>query len=248
MPFLGFGTWQLTGEAAHEASLAALQAGYRHLDTATMYRNEREVGTAIASSGISREDLFVTTKLPPDHVGKELATLNESLALLGVDLVDLWLVHWPPAAESGIGVWQKLLEAREQGLAKDVGVSNYSLEQLDQLADATGTMPAVNQIHWSPLLFSAEIVAGHRERGVVLEGYSGLRGGTLDNAVIKGIAERLGKTPAQVIIRWHLQHDIVVIPKSADPQRIAANAAVADFALSDQDMSALDLLGESSSS
>ena len=244
MPLLGFGTWQLTGQDAHEATLTALQAGYRHVDTATMYSNEAEVGAALASSGLSREELFVTTKLPPDHVGREMQTLKQSVALLGIDSIDLWLVHWPPAEGAGIGVWRQFLASREQGLVTDVGVSNYSLAQLDELAEATGTMPAVNQIRWSPLLFDAKTIEGHRERGVVLEGYSALRGGTLDNQTVLDIAARAGRTPAQVIIRWHLQHEVVVIPKSGNPERIAANAAVADFTLSDQDMAALDRLGQ----
>jgi 2,5-diketo-D-gluconate reductase A len=244
MPLLGFGTWQLKGQSAHEATLIALQTGYRHVDTATMYQNEAEVGSALASSGLARDEVFVTTKLPPDHVGREMQTLTQSLELMGLDAVDLWLVHWPPAGDAGIGVWRQFLSAREQGKVKDVGVSNYSLNQLDELAEATGAMPAVNQIPWSPLLFDAAVLAGHRERGVVVEGYSGLRGGALENEAVVRIAEQCGRTPAQVIIRWHLQHQVVVIPKSADPGRIAANAAVADFELSADDMAALDRLGQ----
>lgn len=243
MPLLGFGTWQLTGEDAQQATLTALHAGYRHVDTATMYSNEAEVGRALADSGLPRESLFVTTKLPPDHVGREMQTLEQSLGLLGLDRIDLWLVHWPPAEGTGIGVWRQFLAARDQGLVTDVGVSNYSLAQLDELAEATGTMPAVNQIRWSPLLFDTTTIEGHRDRGVVLEGYSALRGGALEDATINDIAQRLAKTPAQVIIRWHLQHEIVVIPKSANPERIAANADVADFTLSGDDMAALDQLG-----
>jgi diketogulonate reductase-like aldo/keto reductase len=244
MPLLGFGTWQLTGDDARRATADALQVGYRHLDTATLYDNEREVGLGLVDSGVPRADVFVTTKLPPDRGGSERPVLEESLEKLGVEYVDLWLIHWPPGG-AGESMWQALLDARDAGLARDVGVSNYSLEQLDALHSATGVMPAVNQINWSPLRFDQAVVDGHRERGVVLEGYSGLRGGTLDNPVIVEIAERLGRTPAQVILRWHLQHEFVAIPKSANAERIRANAQLADFELTADDMSKLDALGGS---
>lgn len=243
MPLLGFGTWQLTGDSCRQSTVTALKAGYRHLDTATMYANEREVGAAVRESGVPREDIFLTTKLPPDRVGVERETLEQSLEQLGVDNVDLWLVHWPPVEESGVDVWRAFLDAQQQGLARDIGVSNYSRAQLDELAAATGVMPAVNQIKWSPLLFNAERLAAHRERGVVLEGYSALRGGTLDHPVITSIAEAIGRTPAQVIIRWHLQHQVVVIPRSSVAERVRANADVGGFVLSDEQMRQLDSLG-----
>jgi len=239
MPLLGFGTWQIKGESAVNATAAALEAGYRHLDTATVYENEREVGTALRASGVARGEVFVTTKLPPDRAGKELETLQESLELLGTDYVDLWLIHWPPAQGPGHDIWSAFAQARAQGLARDIGVSNYSLDQLDELI-ASGPKPAVNQIRWSPLLFDKNAQDGHRSRGVVLEGYSALRGGTLDHPVVVDIAQRIGRTPAQVIIRWHLQHEVVAIPKSEVPERIVSNADLAGFELSADDMSALD--------
>ncbi len=241
MPLLGYGTWRLSGDQATSATGAALQAGYRHLDTAKIYGNEAEVGAAIAASGLARGELFVTTKVPPDDAGSERATLEHSLGLLGLDRVDLWLAHWP--SEDIVAMWQALLLAQQDGLAVDVGVSNFSLAQLDEIAAATGTAPAVNQVRWSPLLFDLAVLQGHRERGVALEGYSALKGGTLENPTIGSIAERLDRTPAQVILRWHLQHDTVVIPKSGDSMRIAANADLAGFTLSGDDMSALDSLG-----
>lgn len=241
IPLLGFGTWQLTGAQAQSATEAALAAGYRHLDTATMYRNETEVGAAIKASGLARDDVFVTTKLPPDRAGQARETLENSLQSLGIDRLDLWLIHWPPA--DSIGTWKALVAARDEGLVRDIGVSNYGLDELDELERETGELPSLNQIRWSPLLFNAAESAGHDKRGVVLEGYSGLKGGTLDNPTITGIAEQLGRTPAQVIIRWHLQHGYVVIPKSANPERIAANASVGDIELSAEDMAALDRLG-----
>ena len=243
MPLLGFGTWQLKGDEATRATAAALEVGYRHLDTATIYHNEAEVGAALRGSGLPRGEVFVTTKCPPHLAGKEIATLEQSRERLGTDYVDLWLIHWTPDEGVGHDLWAAFVEARERGLARDVGVSNYRAEQIDQLAAESGVQPAVNQIKWSPLLFDREILEQHAERGVVLEGYSGLRGGTLEDATIQGIAARLGRTPAQVIVRWHLQHGTVVIPKSREVERIRANADVAGFELSPDDMSALDHLG-----
>lgn len=241
MPLLGYGTWRLSGDQATSATGAALQAGYRHLDTAKIYGNEAEVGAAIAASGLARGELFVTTKVPPDDAGSERATLESSLELLGLDTVDLWLLHWP--GEDVTAMWAAMLRAREGGLATDVGVSNFSLDQLDEVTRATGVAPAVNQIKWSSLLFDAAVLDGHRERGVVLEGYSALKGGTLEDPTVQGIAERLGRTPAQVIVRWHLQHDTVAIPKSSNPDRIAANADVGGWELSPDEMSDLSALG-----
>lgn len=237
MPLLGFGTWQIKGEEAVTATAAALAAGYRHVDTATVYGNEAEVGSALA--GVARADVFVTTKVPPSRRHAELDTLRESLDLLELSYVDLWLVHWPEEGAE-VAMWEQLLSAREQGLVRDVGVSNYSLDQLDELQAATGVVPAVNQVEWSPKLFDRSVQAGHAQRGVVLEGYSALRGGTLDDPVVVDIAERLGASPAQVIIRWHLQHGVVVIPKSVDPERIRSNADVGDLVLDEADMASLD--------
>lgn len=242
MPLLGFGTWQLTGPAAADAVAAALDAGYRHLDTATAYGNEAEVGRAIAESGLPRSEIFITTKLPPEHTERPRETLRESLAQLGVEQVDLWLIHWPPSTGVGEPLWAEFRAAQADGLARDIGVSNYTLAQLDQLAAASAVPPAVNQVAWSPLRHQPEVAAGHRERGIVLEGYSGLRGGVLEHPTVTEIAERLGRTPAQVVIRWHLEHSIVVIPKSAQAERIRSNAAVGDFTLSSADVAALDEL------
>lgn len=244
MPLLGFGTWQITGREAVTTTASALETGYRHLDTATVYRNEAEVGQGLRESGVPRGEVFVTTKCRPERAGRERETLEQSLEALGTDHVDLWLIHSPAeSAGARTSMWEAYVQARHEGLARDIGVSNYSLEQIDELVGATGVRPAVNQIEWSPLLFDAATVEGHRSREVVLEGYSALRGGTLEDPTINEIAERLGRTPAQVIIRWHLQHDTVVIPKSSKPDRIRSNADVAGFELSAEDMARLDALG-----
>lgn len=243
MPLVGFGTWQLSDGGALSATAAALEAGYRHLDTATIYGNEEQVGRALRESGVAREEVFVTTKCPPDLADRALDTLRQSLDLLGTDHVDLWLIHWTPEDGVGVGMWETFVKAREVGLARDIGVSNYRAGQIDELVSATGVTPVVNQVKWSPLLFKPHVLAEHRERGIALEGYSGLRGGTLTDPTITAIAERLGRTPAQVIVRWHLQHGVIVIPKSQDPARIRANADVAGFELPEEDMAAMDALG-----
>ena len=243
MPLLGFGTWQLEGRTAQSSVEAALSAGYRHLDTATIYGNEREVGQGLVASGVSRDDVFVTTKCSPHRAGRELETLRESLDLLGTEFVDLWLIHWP-AGGGTLDMWKAFVEAKEAGLTRDIGVSNFDLQLLDEVTDATDVRPAVNQVEWSPLLFDRAALDGHRERGVVLEGYSALRGGTLDHPAIVEIAERLGRTTAQVIVRWHLEHGTVVIPRSSKEERIRANADVAGFELTAEDMRVLDGLSD----
>jgi 2,5-diketo-D-gluconate reductase A len=242
MPLVGFGTWRLRGAQAYQAVRVALDCGYRHIDTATMYRNEEETGRAIRDSGLSRQDLFLTTKLPGEGAGHERATLAASLRALGTDHVDLWLVHWPPGGSASPGVWRELLAARDEGLARAVGVSNYSIPQIDELAEAAGEAPAVNQIPWSPSQHDPRLLAAMRERDVVVEGYSPLKGTNLRSPVLAGIAGRHDVTPAQVVLRWHVQHEITVIPKSADPARIAANIDLFGFSLDAAEMASIDAM------
>jgi 2,5-diketo-D-gluconate reductase A len=243
IPLVGLGTWRLTGDAARDAVGWALDAGYRHIDTATAYGNERDVGRAIQAGSVARDDLFVTTKMPAEDVGRERATLEASLAALATDHVDLWLVHWPPGDTAGVKPWREFVRAREDGLTRAIGVSNYSLAQIDELTEATGVTPEVNQIRWSPSLFDQTTLDGHRERGIVLEGYSPFRAGGLDHAVLLDIAAAHRATAAQVVIRWHLQHEIVVIPKSARRERIVDNVDVAGLVLTEPDMRAIDGIG-----
>ncbi len=240
IPSVGFGTWQLRGTHAYESVRHALRAGYRHLDTATMYRNEAEVGRAVRDSGLPRREVFVTTKLPPGNVGRERATIDASLQALGLAYVDLWLVHWPPGGHARPDTWRELLAARDDGLARAVGVSNYSLGQLDELIAATGQAPAVNQIPWGPTLHDPRVLAGHRARGVLVEGYSPLKNTDLRDPVLASIATAHGVSPAQVVLRWHLQHDIVVIAKSGNPERITTNLALFDFDLTADEMTRID--------
>jgi 2,5-diketo-D-gluconate reductase A len=240
MPLVGFGTWQLRGQRGYEAVRLALETGYRHIDTATMYGNEGEVGRALTASSIDRRDVFITTKLPPRAVGRERATIAASLRALGTDHVDLWLVHWPPGGQARPEVWRELLAARDRGLARAVGVSNYSIRQVDELIDATGQAPAVNQIPWSPSRYDPRVLAASRERNVVVEGYSPLKGTNLRDRTLAEIASRHGVTPAQVVLRWHVEHGIPVIPRSSDRARIAANFDLFSFALTREEMARID--------
>jgi 2,5-diketo-D-gluconate reductase A len=243
MPLLGFGTWQISGGQAYDAVKHALAVGYRHLDTATMYANEDQVGRALRDSGLPRGEVFVTTKLPPRQAGRARQTIEQSLHALGTDHVDLWLIHWPPGGRASADTWAELLAIRDEGLARAVGVSNYSTGQLDELIEASGEAPAVNQIRWSPPLYDAATVQEHRERGVVLEGYSPFRAGNLRDPVLAEIARVHGVTPAQAVLRWHLEHGIVVIPKSARPERIESNFDVFGFSLSEDEVARIDALG-----
>lgn len=240
LPLVGFGTWRLRGSHAYEAVRYALEVGYRHLDTATMYGNEAEVGRAVRDSGVPREDIIVTTKLSPADAGRERQTLAASLGALGLDYLDLWLIHAPPMRQSGLDTWREFLAVRDEGLVRAVGVSNYSLDQLDLLIGQTGEAPAVNQIPWTPARHSPPLLAGHRERDVVLEGYSPLAGTRLDHPTLVDIARQHQVTPAQVVLRWHLEHQIPVIPKSATKERIARNFDLAGFALTDEEVARID--------
>jgi 2,5-diketo-D-gluconate reductase A len=240
MPMIGFGTWQLRGKAGREAMRAALGAGYRHIDTATMYGNEADVGHALSGSSLARDEVFLTTKLPSGRAGRERATLAASLRALGTGYVDLWLVHWPPPGRMLAPVWREFLALRDDGRARAVGVSNYSIAQIDRLIEATGQAPAVNQIPWSPARYNAALLAAHRERGVTVEGYSPLKSTNLADPALAEIAEAHGATPAQVVLRWHLDHGVAVLVKSAHPERIAANIDLTGFSLSQDELARID--------
>ncbi len=236
IPRLGLGTWQLRGSGAREAVVAALEIGYRHVDTATMYRNEAEIGRALAESGV--DDVFVTTKIPAERFSDARRVLEDSLSALGVDAVDLWLAHWPPA--DIVGAWQTMRGLRDEGLARAIGVSNFSAGQIDALIAETGEAPAVNQIRWSPRDFDSSRLEHSRGAGVVLEGYSPFKSGALTEPAVVEVAESVGRTPAQVVLRWHIEHDVVAIPKSSKPERLAANFDVFDFTLSADQLATID--------
>jgi diketogulonate reductase-like aldo/keto reductase len=238
MPLLGFGTWQLSGRKAYDATRAALEAGYRHIDTATMYANEKEIGRAVRDSGVPREHIFITTKIQADRVGREREAILASLRALAMDYVDLWLIHWPPR-QGTPAMWRAVVAAREAGLTRAAGVSNFSPGQIDQLDDT----PVVNQIPWSPFDYDPTLVAELHKRDVVLEGYSPFKRSDLRNPVLAEIAKAHGVTPAQVILRWHIDHGFVAIPKSSTPERIASNVDIFGFALSGDELVRIDALG-----
>jgi 2,5-diketo-D-gluconate reductase A len=243
IPLIGFGTWELSRDDAYSGVRAALDIGYRHIDTATAYENEDSVGAAVRDSGLDREDVFITTKCPPNNAGREAQTIDASLKALGVDFVDLWLVHWPPNRQASPDTWKAFVKALEQGKTRSIGVSNYSIAQIDELIAATGRAPELNQIPWNPFVFSEREVAELRNRHVVLEGYSPLKRSDLGNPVLTEIAAAHGKTTAQVILRWHVEHGFVVIPRSRRQERIEENFAVFDFELTPEELRRLDRLG-----
>jgi diketogulonate reductase-like aldo/keto reductase len=242
MPVLGLGVWQLA--AGHETEQAvewALEAGYRHVDTASMYRNEQSVGAAVARSGVRREEVFVTTKLMPGQASAERA-LGASLRRLGFDYVDLYLIHWPLPLLN-VRLWRQLERLQERGLAREIGVSNFGSGQLEELGRSGAAVPAVDQVQFSPFRYRRRLLDDCRRRGIVLEAYSPLeRGKGLDQPTITSIAERIGRTPAQVMLRWAIQHEAVVIPKSGRKEHIRSNAQVFDFELGDTDMATLNAL------
>ncbi|MFI9029487.1 aldo/keto reductase [Streptomyces sp. NPDC053560] len=248
MPQLGFGVFQVPDDETTAAVTSALEAGYRSIDTAAVYGNETGVGRALASSGIAREDLFVTTKLWNDDQGYDatLAAFDASLAKLGLDHVDLYLIHWPtPARDRYLDTWRAFEKLLADGRTRAIGVSNFQPAHLQRLLDASGIVPVVNQIELHPGLQQSELRAFHAEHGIATEAWSPLaQGALLKDEAITAIAERHGKTPAQVVLRWHLQIGNVVIPKSVTPARIRENLDVFDFALSDADIDAITALDQ----
>jgi diketogulonate reductase-like aldo/keto reductase len=241
MPVLGLGVWQSPpGQVTEQAVAWALEAGYRHIDTAQAYRNEAGVGAALAASGIPREEVFVTTKFRP-RAGDPVAEAERSLKRLGIDQLDLYLVHWPAGGPTR--AWAGMQRALEQGLTRAIGVSNFSVAELDAVFDMGGPPPSVNQVEFHPFAYRKALLESCEERGVVLEAYSPLGTGRhLDDPTVVEVAKRVGRTPAQVLIRWALQHDTVVIPKSVHQERIVENLAVSDFTLDDEAMATLDAL------
>jgi len=249
IPVLGLGVWQAgAGKETRKAVSAALESGYRLIDTAKLYGNERDVGAAVRESGIPRDEIFVTTKLWNSDQGFEsaLRAFDGSRRELGLEYVDLYLVHWP-VPQLRNESWKALVKIREQGLARSIGVSNYTIPHLEELLRATPVPPSVNQVEFHPFLFQRELLEHGQKHHIQLEAYSPLtRGRRLKHPVIKEIAAKYGRTPAQILIRWGLQHGLVVIPKSVRPERIRENADVFGFEIKSPDMARLDALDERS--
>ncbi len=244
IPQIGLGVFQMTDDEAHRATLAAFEAGYRHVDTAAIYRNETGVGRAVAESGLSREEIFVTTKLWNKAHGKDNSrvAISRSLEKLGLDRVDLYLIHWPcPATGLYVETWEQLIDFRSEGLSRSIGVSNFLPDHLDTIVDETGITPAVNQIELHPTFQPDDLVNHCSDLGIVITSWSPLGAAAdLEHPDIVTIAEAMGATAAQVIIRWHLQRGFVVIPKSTNPERIVANFAALDIELDSDQMEAID--------
>ncbi|MEU0228909.1 aldo/keto reductase [Streptomyces sp. NPDC006284] len=249
MPQLGFGVWQVPDDEAETAVAQALEAGYRSIDTAAIYGNEEGTGKAIAASGVAREDLFVTTKLWNTDQGYDstLRAFDTSLEKLGLEYVDLYLIHWPmPAKERYVDTYKAFEKLHADGRVRAIGVSNFLPEHLERLIGETSVVPAVNQIELHPHLQQQALRAFHAEHGIATEAWSPLGSGKgiLEIPAIVAIAQKHGRTPAQVVLRWHLQTGNVVIPKSVTPSRIAENIDVFGFALDDEDLAAISALNE----
>ncbi|RSO11589.1 oxidoreductase [Streptomyces sp. WAC 06783] len=247
MPQLGYGVWQVPDDEAFTAVGNALEAGYRSIDTAAIYGNEEGTGKALAASGIARDELFVTTKLWNDAQGYDstLRAFDESLNKLGLEYVDLYLIHWPlPAQGTFVDTYRAFEKIYEEGRAKAIGVSNFQPAHLERLLGETSVVPAVNQIELHPRLQQSEARAFHARHGIATEAWSPLGQGKdlLTDATVTRLAEKHGRTPAQIVLRWHLQLGNVVIPKSVTPSRIKENIDVFGFELDDADMSAIAAL------
>ncbi|REK64002.1 MAG: aldo/keto reductase [Cohnella sp.] len=246
MPRLGLGVWKVTDPGDVERAIhAAVQTGYRSIDTASFYKNEAEVGQAIRSCGVPREELFITTKIWNEDQGydKTLAAFEESRKRLGLEVVDLLLIHWP-GKDKYIDTWRAFEKLYREGFVRAIGVSNFQIHHLNKLIEASEIVPAVNQVEFHPLLTQKELLAYTKEKGIQLEAWSPLMQGNLDQPVLKEIAAKYGKTPAQVVLRWDLQHGVVTIPKSITPSRIAENADIFDFELTAEDMDRIDSLNQ----
>lgn len=248
IPQLGLGVWQASPEEARAAVSAALKAGYRHVDTASIYKNEDGVGAGLQGSGIPRQDVFITTKVwnEDQGYGQTLRAIDESLGRLELDYVDLLLIHWPaPSNGLFIETWQAMIEARKAGKARSIGVSNFTAQHLDQLVNATGVKPVLNQVELHPFFQQAELRKAHENLGVKTESWSPLgQGEALAKPEIQAIAQKHQRTPAQVIIKWHLSQGLIVIPKSVTPSRIRENFKVFDFDLDNEDFLAIERLNE----
>ena len=243
IPLLGLGVWQVpNGPECENAVRWALELGYRHIDTAQAYGNEQSVGRAVRDSRVPRDEVFITTKFNPRREDAE-AEVEGSLDRLGLEQVDLYIVHWPLGGPTR--AWRGMERALERGYARSIGVSNYSASELDELMAVAETRPVVNQVQFNPFKYRRKLLAACDEHNVALKAYSPLGTGRhLADTRVQQIAQRVGRTPAQLLLRWCVQRDIVVIPKSTHRDRIDENGRIVDFTLSDEDMTALDALDE----
>ena len=247
MPQLGFGVYQTSpGEDTRGAVLEAFKVGYRHIDTAQFYRNEKDVGDAVRKSGLKRDEVFITTKISNPNQGLEKAkfSLDKSLKDAGFDYFDMLLVHFPVTGKR-LDTWRAIIEMRKQGKTESIGVSNFTVRHLEELLAASDVVPAVNQVEFNPFCNQTELLAFCEKHGIKVQAYAPLtQGQRLAHPAIVSVAEKLARTPAQVMLRWAVQHGLTVLPKSVTPARIAENAAIFDFEIAASDMQALDAVGE----
>jgi len=242
VPVLGFGVWEVPDEVVDSAFAQALEIGYRHIDTARLYRNEPGVGRVLASTTVPRDDIFVTTKVWNDDHGNVPAAFDASMARLGIDVLDLYLIHWPaPAQDEYVRAWTALLELQQSGRVRSVGVCNFQVAHLERLRAETGMLPSVNQVELSPYLQQEELRAFHAENGIVTEAWSPLaaRAGLLEDPDLAAVAAKHGVSPAQVALRWQLQLGHVVLTRSVQPRRIEANADLFGFELDEEDLTTI---------
>jgi 2,5-diketo-D-gluconate reductase A len=248
IPQLGFGVFQIKPEDCVEATTAALQVGYRHIDTAEMYGNEKEVGQAIKQSGIDRAEIFVTSKLNNNNIGYDaaLTAFDQTMKDLDLEQIDLFLIHWPlPTKRNFVDTWKAFENIYADGRARSIGVSNFQPHHLRRLHEETTVPPAVNQIEIHPYLTQEELRAFDAEHGIATEAWSPIaQGKVLDDPVITAIAETHGRTPAQVVLRWHIQHGSIVFPKSVNPERMKQNFEIFDFELPEADMASISSLNK----
>jgi len=248
IPQLGFGVFQIEPEQTRDATLVALEVGYRHIDTAEMYGNEKEVGEAVRASGLDRSEIFVTSKLNNSHHDPDdaLKAFDQSLIDLDIDYLDLFLIHWPmPAVGDYVDTWKALEQMYASGRVRSIGVSNFQVPHLERLARETETVPAINQIEVHPYLTNEAVRAYDAEHGIATEAWSPIaQGGVLKDPVIVAVADRLGRTPAQVTLRWHIERGDIVFPKSVTRSRVEENFRLFDFELSDEDMDSIAKLNK----
>jgi len=249
MPSFGYGVWQIDNSQTAEAVATAIGIGYRLIDTATLYGNEQGVGEAVRNSGLKRQELFVATKLWNDSHGFNgaLKAFEASLKRLKLDRIDLFMIHWPvPGLDRYVETWRAMTRLRDEGRATSIGVCNFNAARLQRLADQTGVVPAINQIELHPRFQQAALRAYHAQHGIATQAWAPLgKGQILDDKTLRGIAAKHGRTPAQIVLRWHRENGIIAIPKSADPSRMRENFQTLDFELDAEDLSriaALDTL------
>ncbi|AIQ14127.1 aldo/keto reductase [Paenibacillus durus] len=246
MPWLGLGVWQTKdGDEVIHAVKSAIEIGYRSIDTASAYKNEEGVGQAILESGLPREELFITTKVFNNEQGYEetLKACESSRKKLGLDVIDLYLIHWP-VKDKFRETWKALIHLQKEGYVKSIGVSNFQIHHLNSIIDDTGIVPVVNQVEFHPLLTQRELLKYCREQNIQLEAWSPLLQGNLDIPLLQDLAQKYGKTPAQIVLRWDIQQGVITIPKSVHADRIRENAGIFDFTLSDEDVLAIEGLNK----